>query len=65
MAFGFSPKHIDNLKTAGLTERDALVIAIETAKKLDWNIGFLSKNGFIAYAKFSMSSWSEEVQVKI
>ena len=48
-----------------MTEKDALVIALETAKMLDWNIGFLSKNGFIAYTKFSMSSWSEEVQVKI
>ncbi len=65
MAFGFSPKHIDNLKTQGLTQKDALVIALETAKKLDWNIGFLSKNGFIAYTKISMSSWSEEVQIKI
>lgn len=65
MAFGFSPKHIDNLKTEGSSEKEALVIALETAKKLDWNIGFLSKNGFIAYTKFSMSSWSEEVQVKI
>lgn len=65
MAFGFSPKHIEDLKTEGLSEKDTLVIALETAKKLDWNVGFLSKNGFIAYTKFSMSSWSEEVQIKI
>jgi len=44
MAFGFSPKHIDDLKTEGLSEKDALIIALETAKKLDWNIGFLSEN---------------------
>ena len=37
MAFGFSPKHIDNLKTEGSSEKEALIIALETAKKLDWN----------------------------
>ena len=65
MAFGLSPKHTDNLKIEDLSEKEALVIAFETAQKLDWDIGFLSKNGFIAYTKFSMSSWSEEVQIKI
>jgi rhomboid protease GluP len=65
MAFGFSPKHIEHLKTTGLSEKQTFVIAIEAAKKLDWNIGVLSKNGIVAYTKFSMSSWSEEVQIKI
>jgi rhomboid protease GluP len=65
MAFGLSPKHVEELKTDSLTKKGALVIAVETAKNLDWEIGFLSKSGFIAYTKFSMSSWSEEVQVKI
>lgn len=65
MAFGFSPKHIQTLPLDGLTHQQFLVLAIEAAKKLDWNIGFESETGFIAYTKFSMSSWSEEIKVTI
>lgn len=65
MAIGFSPKYIDDLKITDLSEKQALLVAIETAKRLDWNIGPISKNGLIAYTKFSMSSWSEEVQIRI
>lgn len=65
MAFGLSPKNIQNIKIIGLSEKEALVIALEAAKKLGWNIGYISKKGFIAYTKFSMTSWSEEVQIKI
>lgn len=65
MASGFSPKHIDDFTTEGLSGKDTLVIAVETAKALRWNIGLVSKNGFAAYTKASMSSFSEEVQVKI
>ncbi len=65
MAFGLSPKHIENFPIENLTAEQFLIIAIESAKKLDWNIGYTSEVGFIAYTKFSMSSWSEEVKVKI
>lgn len=65
MAFGFSPKQTDNLLVADLTKKQAFVLSYETAKKLNWNIGFLSESGFIAYTKFSMASFSEEVQVKV
>ena len=65
MAFGLSPKHIQDLPLANLTTEQFLVIAIEAVKKLDWNVGYTSETGFIAFTKFSMSSWSEEVKVKI
>jgi rhomboid protease GluP len=65
MAFGFSPKFILDLSLDNLTVEQFLVLTIEAAKKLDWNVGYTSENGFIAYTKFSMSSWSEEVKVKI
>ncbi|HYG38517.1 MAG TPA: rhomboid family intramembrane serine protease [Cytophagales bacterium] len=65
MAFGLSPKHIQDLPLENLTTEQFLVIAIEAAKKLDWNVGYTSEMGFIAFTKFSMSSWSEEVKVKI
>jgi len=65
IAYGFSPKMIDNIEIPDLNKKQAFILAYETAKKLNWNIGFLSESGFIAYSKFSMSSWSEEIQIKI
>ena len=65
VSFGFSPKMSDNLPISDLSKKQIFVLAFETAKKLNWNIGYLNESGFIAYTKFSMSSWSEEVQVKI
>ena len=65
MAFGLSPKHIEELPFDNLTTEQFLVLAIEAAKKLEWNVGYTSETGFIAFTKFSMSSWSEEVKVKI
>lgn len=65
MAFGLTPKHIQDLPLDNLTTEQFLVLAIEAAKKLGWNINYSSETGFIAFTAFSMSSWSEEVQVKI
>ena len=65
MAFGLSPKYIQDLSLDDLTSEQFLVLTIEAAKKLDWNVGYTSENGFIAFTKFSMSSWSEEVKIKI
>ena len=65
MAFGLSPKHTQELSLDNLTPEQFLVISIEAAKKLDWNIGYVSETGFVAYTGFSMSSYSEEVTVKI
>lgn len=65
MAFGVSPKHIQDIPLDNLTTEQFLVLAIEAAKKLGWNIGYTSETGFIAFTTFSMSSWSEEVRVKI
>jgi len=65
ISFGFSPKQIDNLPISDLNKKQLFVLAFEAVKKLNWNVGYLSESGFIAYTKFSMSSWSEEVQIKI
>jgi len=64
-SLGFSPKQIDSLPVFDLNKKQLFVLAFEAVKKLNWNVGFLSESGFIAYTKFSMSSWSEEVQIKI
>ncbi|MFT6983371.1 MAG: rhomboid protease GluP [Crocinitomicaceae bacterium] len=65
MAFGFPPKHKEEINTSDLSKKQAFIKALETVKKLDWNIGILNENGFVAYSKFSMSSWSEIIQVVI
>ena len=65
IAYGFSPNQIEDFLIPDLSKKQAFVIAYETAKELNWNIGFLSESGFISYTRFSMSSWSEEVQIKI
>lgn len=65
VSFGFSPKQIDNLTIPDLSKKQLFVLAFETAKKLNWDIGYISESGFIAYTKFSMRSWSEEVRIKV
>jgi rhomboid protease GluP len=65
MAFGFSPKNIQKFTLEDFEKENFLVLAIETASKLDWDVSFISETGFIAYTKYSMSSWSEEVTLKL
>lgn len=65
MAFGFSPKHIQEFKINNINKHHFLVLAIEAAHQLNWDVSFKSETGFIAYTKFSLSSFSEEVTVKI
>ncbi len=64
MAFGLSPKYSETFLIEDLSIEQFLVLALESAKKQDWNIGHTSATGFVAYSKFSMSSWSEEIKVK-
>ena len=64
MAFGLSPKHVQELPLADLTTEQFLVIAIESAKYLGWNIGHTSETRFTAFTQFS-GSYSEEVKVNI
>lgn len=65
MAFGFSPKYIQEFPLKELDKEYFLALAIEAATELGWDISFVSESGFIAYTKFSWSSWSEEVTVKL
>lgn len=65
MAFGFSPQHEQDFHFNNWSQNEFLVIAIESAQKLGWNVSQVSTNGFKAFTKFSMSSWSEEVNVTV
>ncbi|MDP9079391.1 MAG: rhomboid family intramembrane serine protease [Bacteroidota bacterium] len=65
MAFGLSPKYESELPFEELTHEQFLTLIVEAAKQLDWDIRHIGYDGFIAYSKFSMTSWSEEIIVKI
>lgn len=65
MAFGFSPKHEETIELNDLSKEAFFVIANEVIKKLEWNLSYISEAGFIAYTKFSMSSYGEELKVSI
>lgn len=65
MAIGFTPKYEVQINIEDISKEDFLIIVVETCKKLEWSINYISNNGLIAYTKFSMSSWSEEITVKI
>lgn len=63
MAFGFPPKHVQVVQLEHSGKEHFLVLAIEAAVKLGWDVSFVSETGFVAYTKFSMTSWSEEITV--
>jgi len=65
MAFGISPKHVQEATYENLPAEDILIIGIETARKLGWDVGYTSASGFIAYGRMSMASWGQEVTVKV
>lgn len=63
MAFGFSPKHEQELPLDDLSAEQFLILSIEAVKKLDCYMSYISETGFIAFTKMSMSSWSEQVKL--
>jgi rhomboid protease GluP len=65
MAYGFNPQYSRTLSLDGLTPERFLIIALETAKKLNWNTAFINKTGFFAYTGTSMTSWGEEIELNI
>jgi len=65
MAFGFNQKFKKDFKPENLTQEQFLTMAVETAKKLKWDISQVSENGFIARVKSSYSSFGEEFRIII
>lgn len=65
MAFGFTPKHTENLPLNELTKEQFLVIAVQAVKDMGCKIDYLSENGFIAYTDRGIFSWNAEIEVKI
>lgn len=65
MAVGFTPKHIEDLPLNELTQEQFLTLAIEAAKKLEWEVGYVSRAGLIAYTNNGIMNWNAEVRIKI
>ena len=65
MAFGFPPKYIEEKLLENLTNEEAIVLAIEACKKLEWDIVYFSESGIIAHTKSSVLTTSQEVTFKI
>lgn len=65
MAVGFSPKHEQIIELENLSKNEFIVIAQEVVKQLEWKPSYICETGFIAYTKFSMSSYGEELKVNI
>jgi rhomboid protease GluP len=65
MAFGFPPKYTQEFPLHDIDPEHALLLARQAVLQLKWEPGPLSETGLIAYTKFSMTSWSEKVTVRI
>jgi rhomboid protease GluP len=65
MAFGFSPKYVQEYALDNLNKEHFLVLAYEASLRLGWEVSVISENGFIAHTDFSWGSWSEEINVNI
>lgn len=65
MAVGLSLTYLEELQLGRLTSEQFLVIGLETATILEWNITHTSQAGFIARTKSSIGSAGEEIRMKI
>ena len=60
-----SPPHLERLTFENLSSEEFLVLIIEAAKELNWNIGPPSETGFLGYRKQSTDFRREELFVEI
>jgi rhomboid protease GluP len=65
MAFGITPKYTQDLSLENLSFEQSLVIAAETIKKFNWQIGLVSNNGLIAYTNKGIFSRNAEIKILI
>lgn len=64
MAFGFIPRYAKK-ETVENSSSEILLLAVETVRALNWNIGHIGRSRIIAYTSFSMGSWSEKISISI
>ena len=65
MAFGFTPKHIENIPVNDISEADFIVLAVEAVKKLGWKLSYTSDRGLIANTNNGIFSKNGEITITI
>jgi rhomboid protease GluP len=65
MAVGLTPKHIESFSLNEHTHEQFLVIASETLKQLEWELGYISRSGLIAYTRNGIFSNNFEITIKL
>lgn len=65
MAVGLTPSYNENIQVENFTQNEFLIILIEAAKKVGWEISYQSINGIIAYTNQGMFSWNAEIKIVI
>lgn len=65
MAFGLTPKFEQSLDLNGINPEHYLVIALDAAKQLEWDINYSSKSGFVSTVGGGLFSSTERFTVVI
>lgn len=65
MSFGITPKHIQVFNPAGLSSQQSLVIALDVARNMQWQVRAVSYSGFIAYTKVNFLRSYYRITVRI
>lgn len=65
MALTFSPKHSTQFFIEHLTTGQILALCLEVAAGMNWTTDKIHSNGFIAYSRFSFTSWGEEIHIRV
>ncbi len=65
MAFGDVPHYIVSFPMGEITKEQFLILMIEAARKLEWELPYTGEDGFIAYTPFRKGSQNEKVHLTI
>jgi rhomboid protease GluP len=65
MAFSLSSSKTRQIPIGDLSKEQFLALAMEAARHSDWSLGQTTSKGFTAFTGFSLSSFSEEISLKI
>jgi len=65
MAIGFTPKYIEDLYLDEFLPNQFIILAIETARKLGWQVDYINETGFIAFTNNGIFKWNAKITFKI
>ena len=65
MAFGFTPKYMEQISLDGLTPQQFLALCIETVERMQWSVDYTSNAGIVAHTGKGMFSANFKLTVTI